>query len=267
MAQVMGRLKRRLRSSAGVKDRFESGPRLHQDSPEGEVQSDHEGPSVPVPPPPFLKGQALDRFLSIRNKLIDQVQQRPVQMMSVTSARRREGKTTVSICLACTFAMQNPERVLLIDANLRDPAIHTYLKVPVSPGLSDVLQDDFDLKDVITEAKDYPLYLIPAGTRPRTSPSELFLSSRFPRAVETLRTLFDTIILDTPGVNLYSDLELMAGHLDGTLLVIESDRSQLSAIHQATLAIQAAHAPIIGVVLNRHRNILPGFLQNFLGVE
>ncbi|MEW6443432.1 MAG: CpsD/CapB family tyrosine-protein kinase [bacterium] len=255
------------RSLGGTRDAAEPAQRARAGVADIAIPEREDLPPIGVPPPRYLRGAALDHFLALRNRVLDQAQRQGVKVIGVSSARPGEGKTTVSICLASAFAMACPQGVLLVDANLRKPAIHRFYRMPRAPGLADVIQGDFDWTRAVTTAHDLPLQVLAAGSRPATSPAELFVSSRFEQTIAAFKSRFDFILVDTPNLHAYQDAELMGKHFDGTILVVESDRTQLAALHHATRQMEAARIPVLGLLLNRHKKVLPGFLERYLGVE
>lgn len=228
---------------------------------------DMEGERRGIVPPPFLKGEVLDRFVSMRNEVLRIAGEESAGIFGVTSSRPKEGKTTISICLALAFAMDTRRKVLVVDGNLRNPSIHTFFGASMSPGLSNLIRGDVNIPEAIGEMERFPLRFLASGTLPSIPPSDLFVLDGFARTIQDLKTAFDMIIVDTPNVTQYQDFGFLGRHLDGAILVIEADRTQLPVIVEVKKKIESFEIPIIGVTMNRKRNAMPSFVSNYLGVD
>jgi capsular exopolysaccharide synthesis family protein len=142
---------------------------------------------------------------------------------------------------------QEGRRVLLIDADLRSPRVHTLLGAPSSPGLADYLQGDASEFEVIQRGHEEGLYFTPAGTHV-THPSELISSGRMKEFLDRVKPEFDWIIIDSSPVLPVADATVLAGLCDGVLLVIRANNTPSETARKACREFQDAH--ILGVVLN-----------------
>jgi len=216
--------------------------------------------------PPFLAGAALEQFIAMRDALIKAGREREVRAVGVTSAREQEGKTTVAIGLALTLAVDTQKRVLLLDGNMRAPAVHRFFQIPRGPGLTDLLREPMDYRKAVVRMEEYPLCLLPAGA-PYDAPSELLTLGRFSSVMGQLKKAFDTIVVDCPSAMQHADVELTGGQLDGVVLVIETDKTQLSLLQAAKAKLEGNHLQILGVAMNRFGVGVPKFLNRRLGLE
>ena len=220
-----------------------------------------------IAPPPFLTGEVLDHFVSMRNEVLRMEDEESPRAFGVTASRPREGTTTISICLALAFAMDTRRKVLVVDGNLRNPSIHTFFGASMRPGLSDLIAGDVKIPEAIGEMEGFPLCFLSSGTTPSIPPSDLFVLDGFAGTVQDLKTTFDIVIFDTPNVTQHQDFGFLGRHLDGAILVIEADKTQLPVIMEAKKKIESDQIPILGVTMNRKRNAIPSFVSNFLGVD
>ena len=170
--------------------------------------------------------------------------------IAVTSAVSGEGKTTVSANLAITLA-QNLEgkRVLLIDADMREPSIARTLSIkPGGHGLSEYLSGiDEDPKfDYLPQHK---LMVLTAGGH-SYNPTKLIGSEKMHRLIKACEKEFDYVIIDTPPVNIVSDAVLLNGIADGYLIATRSEYSDVHSTNQCISKLEQVGAEIYGIVLS-----------------
>ena len=169
-----------------------------------------------------------------------------LKVVMVTSARPGDGKSLTAANLALTLSESYRREVLLIDADLRRPSLHEVFGVPNVAGLSDglLLQQDERLAAVkITST----LTLLPAG-RPVQDPMSGLTSARMRKILEEAAARFEWVILDTVPVGLLADASILAGMVDGALLVVRAGQTPHGALTKAVDVL--TREKIIGVVLN-----------------
>jgi capsular exopolysaccharide synthesis family protein len=171
----------------------------------------------------------------------------PLQTILVSSAIPAEGKTLVSANLAYALVRQRGCRVLLIDADLRSPRVHTLLGAPAAPGLADYLQNTVTEFEVVQRGGEEGLCFIPAGNHV-THPSELISSDRMKQFLDRMKPAFDWIIIDSPPALPVADSSVLGGLVDGVLFVVRANSTPSEASQKACKELRDAH--IIGVVLN-----------------
>jgi protein-tyrosine kinase len=169
-----------------------------------------------------------------------------LKVVMVTSARPGDGKSLTAANLALTLSESYRREVLLIDADLRRPSLHEVFGVPNVAGLSDglLLAEDQRLAAVkITST----LTLLPAG-RPVQDPMSGLTSPRMRKILEEAAARFEWVILDTVPVGLLADASILAGMVDGALLVVRAGETPHGALAKAVDVL--TRDKIIGVVLN-----------------
>jgi succinoglycan biosynthesis transport protein ExoP len=183
---------------------------------------------------------------------------RSARTLLITSAGRGEGKTFVAANSAIALAQARHE-VLLVDANLRDPALHAWFDVENTSGLADVLarvrsNSSLEPKDVrgVVATTVANLSLLPAGTL-RADPGELFEAEALRRVFEILARRWDVIVIDSAHVGRYADALLLAHSVSGCVMVVRSGSTRRASLSGALAALEGIVAPVLGVVLNDER--------------
>jgi len=186
-------------------------------------------------------------FRLLRTNLEFARSDRSVKTILVSSAGPADGKSTVATNLALVMAQAN-KRVILIGADLRQPLMHELLKVPQSPGLSEILQNTVSLDTALKQYGDPPLMIIPSGNPP-TNPAELLASSKMNQVLSYLREHADVIILDTTPFFI-SDATILASRVDGVLLVVRPDYTRKDALQVVHDQLSRIGGKVLGVVVN-----------------
>jgi succinoglycan biosynthesis transport protein ExoP len=175
--------------------------------------------------------------------------ERPPKVMLITSAKRSEGKTTTSVNLA-TILATSQGRGIIIDGDLRKPAVHKVFEVDNSIGLTAFLtgHTDFD-NGLIQETKVPNLDVITAGIIP-PNPSQLLDSSRMRELINALVPLYSFIIIDAPPVLGLSDTLILSTMAEGVILVVRAGDTAKDSVIQAKKLLKNVNSKILGVVLN-----------------
>jgi protein-tyrosine kinase len=196
-------------------------------------------------PNPFTPGA--EQFRTLRSRLYRMRESQPLQTVLISSAIPAEGKTLVATNLAHALVRQRGTHVLLMDADLRSPRVHTLLGAPSNPGLADYLQSTATEFEVIQRGYEEGLFFLPAGNHV-THPSELISSDRMKHLLDRLRPAFDWIIIDSPPALPVADASVLGGLVDGVLFVVRASATPSEASQKACKELRDAH--LLGVVLN-----------------
>jgi capsular exopolysaccharide synthesis family protein len=194
---------------------------------------------------PFFTGA--EQFRTLRSRLYRMRESQPLQTILISSAIPAEGKTVVSVNLAYALVRQRGCRVLLIDADLRAPRVHTLLGAPSTPGLADYLQRTATEFEVAHRGSEEGLCFIPAGNHV-THPSELISSDRMKQFLDRVKPAFDWIIIDSPPALPVADASVLGGLVDGVLFVVRANSTPSEVSQKACKELRDAH--ILGVILN-----------------
>jgi capsular exopolysaccharide synthesis family protein len=178
----------------------------------------------------------------------------------VTSSNPGEGKTTVACSLAIALADVTRlaegngtgmvPRVLIVDADLRAPRVHTVLGVSQGPGLAELIEGTVPVVEVVRPCKVPGLCVLPAGTATANAADALG-SAAFKRVLRSLNQLFDIVVIDSPPVLAVSDAAVIAREGLPVLMVIGADKTGLRSARAALDQIHGPETRILGVVLNR----------------
>ncbi len=175
-------------------------------------------------------------------------QKRGSRAIAITSAMKGEGKSVTAVNIAICIAEAPSKRVCLIDTDFRAPRVAELLGIEEGKGLSELLQDQTDLRSVIAETKVSNLSVIRAGREPR-NPAELLASDRIEDLLDELKRDYTHIICDTPPVNPYTDAAVLGSRLDGVLLVVRIGRTLKDQADRARGVLERAGCNLIGLFL------------------
>jgi capsular exopolysaccharide synthesis family protein len=179
---------------------------------------------------------------------------RPVHVVMVTSAVAGEGKTTVALNLAATYA-RGGSATLLVEADLRNPSLHRVFGGDGFPGLAPALLGEVPLQEATLETDVDNLTVLLAGAVP-PNPVELLDSGAMAELVGRLRERYEILVLDTPPLLPVADSAALARHADAVIVVARARMTQTKWIAEAGRILDRAGAPLLGVLLNdlRRRN-------------
>ena len=196
-------------------------------------------------PPDFAES-----FRALRtNLLFSSADEGRGRSIVITSAAPGEGKTVVATNLSVALA-QAGTRVLLVDADMRKPRVHTTFDQSQQPGLSNVLVGEAKAADAVRKTRVAGLWVMTAGVCP-PNPAELLASTRFKELTASLVQHFDWIIIDTPPVMAVTDAAIVAHGATGVVFVVGSQSTDRHAARRAIEQLRSARATVIGGVLNR----------------
>jgi capsular exopolysaccharide synthesis family protein len=192
-------------------------------------------------------GAALEAYRTLRANLLYALPDAPTKTIVVTSPGPKEGKTTVCANLGVVLA-QADKNVLILDCDLRKPAMHKIFKLQNLWGVVDVLMGEDSLQDIWQEPLPQ-LKVVTAGSIP-PNPPELLGSERFAELLNQTRQEFDYVLLDVPPTQLVSDSMIAATQGDGVLLVIDAGRTRKGDVWQSIRTLESVGTPVLGSVTN-----------------
>ena len=213
------------------------------------------GVGTDVPNTPF--GEYLENLHSRFSEAIRTVRtsitllnvSQPINKILVTSCQTHEGKTSVALCLAASFAQTS--KVLLIDADLRRPSVENAVSQTTHKmlGLSDVVSGGAAIEDCITHHEQAKFDYLPAGSR-SLNPLELIGSTQFTTLLNDLSDEYDYVIVDSPPCTAVSDAYLLGSLMDTVIFVVKASSTSVANIRSVLSRFHDLDVQVAGILLN-----------------
>lgn len=192
---------------------------------------------------------ASEAYRTLRTNLFYAVADVPPRVIMLTSHASAEGKSTTCANLGVVLA-QAEKSTLMVDCDLRRPVLHKIFGLRNLKGVVNVLVGECSLEEGM---QDVPLQnnlkALTVGPVP-PNPAELLSSERFAEFVDRARQQFDYVLLDAPPVELVSDAAIVATKADGTLLVLDAQRTRKGDLRRAVRSLKTVGTNILGTVMN-----------------
>lgn len=223
----------------------------------------------PSPPPPRRGGLEEERMVSLhapsspqakridilRSQLLYPFHGEPPRTIMITSAAAGEGRSLLTANLAISFARGLQQYVMIMDCHLGNPIIDQMLGVPRTPGLTDYLEWDAEVSEIMHWSKVDKLSVIPAGS-PSDRSAEILATDKMAGLIAELKARYSDryILLDTPPVQAQDDPAVLARMVEGIIFVV------LGGVTDRELVLRALHSlpeeKIVGVVLNDRKTVV-----------
>jgi capsular exopolysaccharide synthesis family protein len=206
---------------------------------------------------------AAEQYQGLRLTIERLQRERTLQVIAVTSPAAGEGKTLTAINLAGALARgADDARVLLIDADLRRPAVAQLLAIDRSAqGLTEVIENPSTTLDGVTHTlKPYNLSIVPAGLR-KGAVHQILRSPRLEGLLAEVRQRYDFVVLDTPPLLAVFDSALLANAVDGVLVVVAADQTPRKLLGEALNLLDPSK--VLGIVFNRDAKPLFGYYDAY----
>lgn len=194
-------------------------------------------------------------FRTLRTNLQFMASNKEFKTLLVTSSMPGEGKSWVSANLILAFA-QEGKKVIIVDADMRKGRMHKIFNIDKKPGLSNYLSGIIDKEDkdnvfnYIKRTELENLYIMPIGDVP-PNPSELLVSERTTKLIETLKGIFDIVIFDGTPSLIVTDALILSRQVDATLIVTAHKTTKIGDVEKIKKSIQNVGGRIAGIVINK----------------
>jgi capsular exopolysaccharide synthesis family protein len=185
---------------------------------------------------------AAEQYRVLYQRILRLAARRPIRAVAVTSAGRREGRTTTAANLALTAA-QEGRSTILVEADLRRPVLGRLLGLAPRPGVADVLCGTAELGQALVRLG--PLAVLLAGEA--ADPGALLRGPAAAALVDQLRGSCELLILDAPPAVAFADGDRLSGDADGVLLVVRAGETPRQVVR---LALESLGDRAVGIVLN-----------------
>jgi len=190
-----------------------------------------------------------EAFRSLRTNLEFSSIDNSLRIILVTSAGESEGKTTIATNLAIVMA-QGGKKVLLLDADMRRPNVHSQFNIPNRVGLSDLIRGKVSIENLARSFEQISnMDVITSGSLP-PNPAELLGSQRMKQLFEDFKNLYDVIVVDSPPM-LVSDAQILSTIADGLIYVVIPGRTRAVKAVRPLEELRRINARLLGVVMNR----------------
>ncbi len=191
-----------------------------------------------------------DLYKILRTKVLQKMQLKNANVLAITSPKRGDGKSLTAINLAISIAMDANYSVLLVDLDLRNPSIHSYLGLPAEPGLSDYFAGDKTISELLVHPGFEKMVVLPAGQAIKRSSDLLSMPKMMELASELKQRYPDRIVVvDLPPLLQTDDAMIYMPNVDVCILVVAEGESSENDVKQSISMIDKDK--YIGTVLNK----------------
>ncbi len=194
-----------------------------------------------------------EEYRSLRTHVLLKGQKQKLRSIVISSVRASEGKSITALNLSWLLAQTSDVSALIIDGDLRRPALTDYLGIETETGLSEILEGKFSLEDSIIRVKPSGLYLLPGGGE-RSDVAEQLSGSKFKEILRQACEMFDYVIIDAPPLALFTDAAVLINHSDGALLVVRANHTHYKEVERVLESLPRER--MLGVVLNQSEDTL-----------
>lgn len=176
-----------------------------------------------------------------------------------TSANPREGTTTISVSYARLLALKGQGRILICEMNARNPVFKELFAVSNGTGLSDYFAGSKNLDSIVHTTSAGNLDVIHIG---EVDPAfiQIHLQRVFPKLIEEAASVYDTVIFDAPAVANSPETAPMCSYVDGVVVVVQAGKTKREIVQRSLDSIARYDGNVLGVILNRKKYYIPGFL-------
>ena len=198
------------------------------------------------------KSPIVEAYRSVRTSIEYSNLDAKLKIILVTSTQQNEGKSTVASNLAISFSKLPNKKILLIDADLRNPSIHRVFSIGNSDGMMSILKGDKDLKSTVYNLNEN-LDILTTGVIP-PNPDEILVTDKMKEFIQQIKEKYDYIFIDSPPIGIVSDASLLSQLSDGVIFVISSGEVETDFAKLAKEKLMNVDAKILGAVFNKYES-------------
>lgn len=208
-----------------------------------------------------------ERFFEVVRALFGERGHSDLKAVQVTSSRFSEGATTLTLALARFMAKTfGPDKVLAVEANVRQPSFVDLLGLDPGRSLAGVLAKRQKVEEAIQQMDEPGFSALPGGPAGKADIEawEQALFRRFPEVVAELKESYEHILIDSPPVIPYVDASLISGYVDGVVIVVEAGVTPSEVLDHSIEKLKEAGATVLGMILNKRDYHIPKWMYRLL---
>lgn len=207
------------------------------------------------------RSKLVEAYLSVQANLELSTAKGAPRSLAVISTRPQEGKSTTTVALAQSLARAR-RKVVLVDADLRSPSIHSAFGLKNGVGVSNFLSGAEDLDAALHATPHEGLWVMTAGPQPPNA-GDLLMGDRLALLVKRLKERFDHVIVDSPPVIGLADAPLVAAAVDGVIYAVEARTTPVGTVRAALSRLRTSQAHVLGAVLTKFESRKAGHGYNY----
>ena len=216
-----------------------------------------------IPSSPESSELLMEREIGVYQNLSAVLPDSGRKIIQFIGSREGEGTSTVVREFAKVSALKFGKLVLLLDADHRHPSQQLFFDIEPKHGWQDAVQDNTLIERALYQIMDTRLYLCPSSQNPGT-PSQIFSPLQMDVFLEKLRQRFDLVLVDSQPATLSTDGLALSSKVDGVVLVVEAEKTRWPVAQAAKENILRNGGKILGIVLNKRRYYIPGWIYRSL---
>lgn len=194
--------------------------------------------------------QVRESYKTARTNIAYSIIKKGCKKVAFTSSEKSEGKTVTAMNVATALAQQVDTRVLVIECDLRRPRVHSALKISPTPGITNYLNNECLISDIIQETKLENMKAISYGAVP-PNPSELLASDDMDNLIKEVEKDYDYIIFDTPPVGVVIDAVPIINKADGVVIVVKNKTTTYPQLNKTIEILERSGGKILGIIINK----------------
>lgn len=194
--------------------------------------------------------QVRESYKTARTNIDYSIIKKGCKKVAFTSSEKGEGKTVTAMNVATALAQQVDTRVLVVECDLRRPRVHTALKIAPTPGITNYLNNECSISDIIQDTRLETMKAISYGAVP-PNPSELLASDDMKNLIKELESKYDYIIFDTPPVGVVIDAIPIINRADGVVIVVKNKSTTYPQLNKTIETLERSGGKILGVIINK----------------
>ncbi|MCP5002413.1 MAG: polysaccharide biosynthesis tyrosine autokinase, partial [Planctomycetes bacterium] len=179
------------------------------------------------------------------------------RILLLTAPSTADGSTRIGINI-CLYMSRHEHKVLLIDANVRGPAIHRKLNISNTPGLANVLEGSATLQEAVHKINNN-LMVLPAGES-SLNPITLLGTSKMKEILANAKKEYELVIVDYPNLHQVQDVSILASYVDGVSLVVNEGKNRRNSVKALLTPIEEVKSNLSGIILNNRTYVIPEFI-------